>query len=105
MKIIRTNSIINNSSYLNSENRFSVTHNSAKLNRNSEDFDNDTQTKFFTTSQIYLNKNYISTSKLDMPKNKSNEENIAEKIRITKNNRIERKKGFACQEISPYKNK
>jgi hypothetical protein len=105
MKIIRTNSIINNSSYLNTENRFSVTRNSAKLNRNSEDFDNDTQTKFFTTSQIYLNKNYISTSKLDMPKNKSNEENIAEKNRITKNNRIERKKGFALQEISPYSNK
>jgi hypothetical protein len=104
MKIIRNNSNIN-SSCLNTENKFSVTYNSTKLNRNSEDFDNDTQTKFFTTSQIYLNKNYISTSKLDMPKNKSNEENIAEKNRITKNNRIERKKGFACQEISPYKNK
>ena len=105
MKIIRTNSIINNSSYLNTENRFSVTHNSAKLNKNSEDFDNDTQRKLLTSSQIFINNNFISTSKLNMPKNKSNEDNIEKKNRINKNNRIERKKGFALQEISPYSNK
>jgi hypothetical protein len=61
MKIIRNNSNIN-SSCLNTENKFSVTYNSTKLNRNSEDFDNDTQTKFFATSQILLNKDYISAS-------------------------------------------
>jgi len=100
MKIIRTNSIINNSSYLNSENKFSVTHNSTKLNKNSEDFNNDSQSNFYTTSQIFLNKNYISASKLNMPTKQKNEEN---KNRIVKNNKFERKKGFASQEISPYK--
>ena len=100
MKIIRTNSIINNSSYLNSENKFSVTHNSTKLNKNSEDFNNDSQSNFYTTSQIFLNKNYTSASKLNMPTKQKNEEN---KNRIVKNNKFERKKGFASQEISPYK--
>ena len=101
MKIIRNNSNIN-SSCLNTENKFSVTYNSTKLNRNSEDFDNDTQTKFFTTSQILLNKDYISASKLKMPKNQNNEEYDEKKIRIAKN-RIKRKKEFASQEINPYK--
>ena len=101
MKIIRNNSNIN-SSCLNTENKFSVTYNSTKLNRNSEDFDNDTQTKFFATSQILLNKDYISASKLKMPKNQNNEEYDEKKIRIAKN-RIKRKKEFASQEINPYK--
>ena len=106
MKIIRTRTnSINNSSNLNSENRFSVTHNSTKPNRNLEDFDNDTQTKFFTVSQKFLNNNYISTSKLDIPRNKSNEDNIEEKNRITRSNRIDRKKGFSFQEIRSYNNK
>jgi hypothetical protein len=104
MKIIRTNSIINNSSYLNIENRFSVTHNSSKLNRKTEDFDNDIEAKSFTESQIFINNNYCLTSKLNMPKNNSNEDNIEEKNRFIKNNRTERKKGFAFQEITPYKN-
>jgi hypothetical protein len=103
MKIIRTNSIINNSSYLNTENRFSVTHNSTKRNRNSEDFDNNTQTKFYTTSKNFLNKNYITASKLNMPKNPSNEEYTEKKNPIANHNRIEKKKGFVIQEISPYK--
>ena len=91
MKIIRTNSIINNSSYLNSENRFSVTYNSTKLNRNSEDFDNDNQSKFFTTSQILNNKDYISASKLKQNQLQKYEE-IERKNRIAKKNRIKRKK-------------
>lgn len=93
MKIIRTNSIINNSSCLNTENRFSVTYNSTKLNRNSEDFDIDSQSKFLTSSQIFNNKDYISASKLKQNQHQlQKNEEIEKKSRVAKNSRIKRKK-------------
>ena len=93
MKIIRTNSIINNSSYLNTENRFSVIYNSTKLNRNSEDFDIDSQSKFLTSSQIFNNKDYISASKLKHNQHQlQKNEEIEKKNRVAKNSRIKRKK-------------
>lgn len=104
MKIIRNNSIISNSCYLNTEKRFSVTHNSTKMNMNTEDFDNDANDRFNTTSQIFLNKNYISSSHLNNPKvQKTESEAYHEKKKslIAQKKRIDRKTDFVSQEIYP----